>query len=125
MLVIYAAAGGAIGAALRYLAVSRITHWVGATFPYGTMAVNILGSLLMGMLISWLTYSLPHSNELRTFLAVGVLGGFTTFSAFSLEAMQLLNKGDVMSASGYIVGSVMLSIVALIIGLSVTKMVLN
>jgi CrcB protein len=117
MMLLYAAAGGAIGAALRYLMTSKITQLVGAAFPYGTMAVNVLGSFAMGALIAWMVKTLPHSEEFRTLVAVGILGGFTTFSAFSLDAMNLLDRGDVMSASGYIVGSVLLSILALIAGM--------
>lgn len=124
MILPYIAAGGAIGASLRYLITSRITQWMGVNFPYGTIAVNIIGSLLMGLLIGYFAKTLPHSNELRAFLSIGVLGGFTTFSAFSLDAVSLIERGALLQATAYIASSVLISILALFIGLYIIRQVL-
>lgn len=121
MLVVYAAAGGAIGAALRYLVTIKTTNILGLTFPYGTIIVNIIGSLLMGMLAVWMIKNFPNNEDLRAFLAVGVLGGFTTFSAFSLDAINIINRGDMLMAAGYILGSVVFSIIALMIGMWIVR----
>ena len=117
MLVLYAALGGGVGAAMRFLVTSRITHVWGVAFPYGTMTVNILGSFLMGVLVEWLVRTLPHSQELRTFLAVGMLGGFTTFSGFSLDALNLSDQGQMSQFTVYVFGSVLFSILALMFGM--------
>ena len=84
------AAGGAIGALARHFLAGRITQLFGTHFPYAILSINVLGSLLMGILVEWLAHSFPHSAALRAFLAVGVLGGFTTFSSFSLDVMVLI-----------------------------------
>lgn len=110
--------GGAIGAMLRYF-VATLTP---AGFPYGTMIVNITGSLAMGLLIGILARTLPPmQEEIRLFVAVGVLGGFTTFSAFSLDVVTLWERGDVTGAGLYVVISVVVSILALFAGLAVTR----
>lgn len=123
MTVLYVAAGGAIGAALRYLVNGRITTWLGTGFPYGTMTVNVLGSLLMGLLIGYLYKTLPHSMALRAFLAVGVLGGFTTFSAFSLDVVNLIERGQLWGAGLYVGVSVVASVAALFVGLYMVRQV--
>ncbi len=117
MIVAYVALGGAIGAACRYLTVSAFTKWLGVAFPYGTLAVNILGSLFMGCVIGWLTKTLPHSMELRAFLVVGVLGGFTTFSAFSLDVVTLLENGALGQAILYVIASVLGAVLALFLAI--------
>jgi len=110
------ALGGAIGAALRYLSGVGITRAFGAGgFPLGVIAVNILGSFLMGVLVVTLAgRGLTHLNP---FLMTGVLGGFTTFSAFSLEAFTLWERGQPTQAAVYVILSVVLSIAALIAGI--------
>ena len=112
------AAGGALGAAMRHgmglLAVRHLPdHW-----PYGTFTVNIVGSFLMGFIVSWLAFR-GHGGpqELRLFLTTGFLGGFTTFSAFSLEVANYARTGDVTKAAAYALLSVVLGLVALFIGL--------
>jgi CrcB protein len=125
MLVLYAALGGGVGAALRFLVSSKVTHILGAAFPYGTMVVNVLGSFIMGALVEWLVKTLPHSNELRTFLAVGLLGGFTTFSAFSLDAVGLYDQGNMASLLVYVVGSVLFAIIALVAGMWLMRSVIT
>lgn len=114
--------GGAIGAMLRHGVGVGASRILGVSFPYGTLIVNVLGSLLMGVLIAWLAKRTGGtSNELRLFLATGVLGGFTTFSAFSLDAMALYERGEVEQALFYVLTSVLVSIVALGIGLWATR----
>lgn len=115
------AAGGAIGASARYLAGVAVLRVAGPGFPWGTLAVNVAGSFLMGVLI----VSLAHLGGTRfaPFLAVGVLGGFTTFSSFSLDAVTLYERGAVGAAAGYVAGSVVLSLAALFAGLALARAV--
>lgn len=110
--------GGALGAMLRHGVNVSTMRVLGAGFPYGTIIVNIAGSFLMGLLIAWLARRMGgSSNELRLFLATGFLGGFTTFSAFSLDAVVLYERGDIAQAGLYIAISVIVSIGALFAGL--------
>lgn len=95
----------------------------GTAFPYGTMGINILGSVLMGVLAGW--YAMRGgSQSLRLFLATGVLGGFTTFSSYSLESVLLLERGEVGAALIYILGSVVLGLAGLLMGLMLMRLVL-
>lgn len=95
----------------------------GTAFPYGTMSINILGSVLMGVLAGW--YAMRGgSQSLRLFLATGVLGGFTTFSSYSLEGVLLLERGEVGAALIYILGSVVLGLAGLLMGLMLMRLVL-
>lgn len=105
------ALGGAVGASMRFLANGAALRAFGPAFPYGIMAVNILGSFLMGVLFVWL--SAKGMTRASPFLLSGVLGGFTTFSAFSLDAFLLYERGQVGLALAYVLGSVILSIAAL------------
>ena len=109
--------GGGIGAGLRHLANLGALRAFGPGFPVGTMLVNIAGSLAMGVFIELLMRRFGSSNELRLFIATGILGGFTTFSAFSLDFATLWQRGDTLPAFGYAAGSVILSIFALFAGL--------
>lgn len=111
------AIGGAIGAALRHLANVAALRLVGSAFPWGTMAINIVGSLAMGVFIELLARRFNASSELRLFVATGLLGGFTTFSAFSLDVAVLWERGDMIPALGYALTSVVGSILALFLGL--------
>ncbi len=116
--------GGAIGALLRYGAGIAVGAFWREPFPLATLLVNIAGSFAMGLLVGWLAKTLPPAqNEIRLFVAVGILGGFTTFSAFSLDAMTLIERGDLWPAALYILGSVVLSIVALFLGLLLFRMI--
>jgi CrcB protein len=121
MTIFYIALGGGIGAVLRHLLTSKASHIFGVAFPYGTIIVNIIGSCLMGILIGYLAKTLPHSMELRAFLAIGLLGGFTTFSAFSLDAVNMIERGQLSQAAIYVALSVFVSIVALFAGLYVMR----
>ena len=113
----YAALGGAIGASGRYLIGLLAVRLFGLGFPYGTFIVNIVGAFLMGVLIEALALRFNGSQELRVFLATGVLGGFTTFSAFSLEVANMIERDQWSLASGYALLSVVLSVGALFAGL--------
>ncbi len=117
-------AGGALGAMARYglgLVVGR--HWH-AAFPLATITANILGSLAMGVLVGLLARYTPEwQPQARLFIAVGLLGGFTTFSAFSLDSITLLERGQLGLAISYILGSVIMSIFALYGGLLLTRAV--
>jgi CrcB protein len=112
------AAGGGIGAGLRHLANLAALRLFGPGFPWGTVFVNIAGSLAMGLLVGWLARRSGGSTiEIRLFLATGILGGFTTFSAFSLDFAMLWERGAIASAAGYVMGSVVLSIAGIFAGL--------
>jgi fluoride exporter len=111
------AAGGAIGAGLRHLANLAALRLFGPNFPWGTMGINILGSLAMGIFIEMLMRRVGTSNELRLFVATGILGGFTTFSAFSLDFVVLYERGAMGQALVYALASVILSILAVFAGL--------
>jgi len=99
----------------------------GPGYPWGTLAVNVLGGLLMGLLVGWLAFKgsamVGGAANLRLFLGVGVLGGFTTFSAFSLEAIRMIETKAYGLAAGYISASIVLSILALFIGLIIARKV--
>ena len=108
--------GGGIGAALRH-GVNRVSAaWFGTGFPVGTLSVNVLGSLLMGLLVAVLAEGPASPQNLRVFLATGVLGGFTTFSAFSLDALTLWERGQLGLAAAYVLASVLLSLAAIAAG---------
>ena len=109
--------GGGLGASARHLAGQASLRLLGPGFPYGTLLVNVAGSLLMGLLIGWLVRRGGAPNELRLFLATGFLGGFTTFSAFSLDFANLWTRGESTSAVAYAAGSVLLSLTAVFLGL--------
>ena len=112
------ALGGAIGASARYGLSVAMLRLYGPSFPLGTFLANIIGGLLMGLLMGWLIREAPDgSNSIRLFAGVGVLGGFTTFSAFSLEAMRMLESKSYGIFFGYVGASVVLSIAAVALGL--------
>ena len=117
------AAGGALGAVARYgVGVWTFRLFPAATWPWATLAVNVAGGLLMGLLAGWLAFrGGAHGEAIRLFAAVGVLGGFTTFSAFSLEAALMIERRQFAMAGGYVTASVILSIAALFIGLMVAR----
>lgn len=108
------AAGGAIGALLRYAAVQLTLHLHPQPFPLGTMLVNIAGSFAIGILMA--RYLQLPSESAQLFFVTGILGGFTTFSAFSWDALQLLQRGAISSAAFYVLGSVILSFGAVAVG---------
>jgi CrcB protein len=118
------ALGGAIGSSARYLIGVQATRLLGAGWPYGTLGVNIVGGFAMGLLAGWLAQRGGLDQERwRVLLGVGVLGGFTTFSAFSLETALMIERRDYGSAAGYVALSVLLSIGALFAGLMMSRRV--
>lgn len=110
------AAGGAIGASLRHLAGMASLRLLGPAFPYSTVLINVTGSLIMGLFIAWLVKK-GGSDNLRLFFATGILGGFTTFSAFSLDVADLIERGAMAPAFAYVLISVFFSILAVFVGL--------
>lgn len=120
-LVVFVGAG--IGGSLRYAVNSVCARYCGPSFPWGTLAVNIAGSFLMGALAGWLAFKAGEgwSHPLRLFLATGILGGFTTFSAFSLDAVALWERGDLGPAMAYVAASIVLSIGGLAAGLVLAR----
>ncbi|MBI1402653.1 MAG: fluoride efflux transporter CrcB [Porphyrobacter sp.] len=116
------ALGGGVGAVLRYHAGRAVAHLAGPgnAFPWATLTVNILGSLAMGALLGWLargTASAPAAESLRLLVGVGLLGGFTTFSAFSAELVTMLHRGQPGLAAGYAAASLVAGMAAMIVGL--------
>lgn len=112
------ALGGAIGASARHGLSLMTLRFFGPGFPIGTLLANVIGGFLMGILMGWLVREMPeNANSIRLFAGVGVLGGFTTFSAFSLDALRMLETKRYFELTGYIGGSVVLSIAAVAIGL--------
>ena len=117
-------AGGAFGAGTRHLINTWFLTRGWSGFPWSTFVINVTGSLLMGILVGLLASRVTPSPELRAFLATGILGGYTTFSAFSLDAWLLIERNHALEAAFYVLGSVLLSIAALIAGLYAVKAVM-
>ena len=115
--VLLVAIGGGIGAALRHLVNMAAVRLVGMSFPWGTLAINIAGCFVMGVFIEVLARRFNASNELRLFVATGILGGFTTFSAFSLDFAVLWERGGELPAVAYAVASLLGSLLAVFLGL--------
>lgn len=120
-MILAVAAGGALGSVARYLAGVASTRAFGLAFPWGTLIVNIAGSFLIGVFIELFALKADLSQEARVFLTVGLCGGFTTFSTFSLDAWVLVERGQWWQAVAYVAGSVLLSIGALVVGLHVVR----
>lgn len=109
--------GAGLGGLLRHVMNTTITTLMGTGFPYGILAINILGSTAMGLLAGWLAFRGEAPAELKLFLATGFLGGFTTFSAFSMDTALLIERGETGLAAIYVAGSVLLSVMGLFVGL--------
>ncbi|HCI46581.1 MAG TPA: fluoride efflux transporter CrcB [Rhodospirillaceae bacterium] len=118
------AAGGALGAAGRFAVGSLMGHWLGPDYPWGTLTVNILGSIAMGLLIGLFAH-FGTTQSIRLFLAVGFLGAFTTFSTFSLDVITLIERGETTFSALYIAGSMVGAIGGLFLGLYLTRMVFS
>lgn len=112
--------GAGIGGMFRH-AVNRTDLSMRSPFPWGTLAINVSGGLIIGLLAGWFAFRGEGSQHLRLFLVTGVVGGFTTFSAFSLEAALLSERGQIGQAIGYVGGSVLLSIAAVFLGLRLMR----
>lgn len=128
-LLLAVAAGGAIGSAARYLVMAAIGSMGGAAgglgFPWATLTVNVAGAFALGALVE--TFALIYSPgpEMRAFLVVGILGGFTTFSTFSLDIVTLHERGEFLALAGYVIVSVAASVAALFAGLAMMRTVLS
>jgi CrcB protein len=116
-------AGGALGASARY-GLSRALGGISASWPWPTFVANVVGGLLMGMLAAHVLRSGPDAENMRLFVGVGLIGGFTTFSAFSLEMAQMIERGQMVLACGYALASVLLALAALFGGLALGRAVL-
>ena len=117
--------GGGLGALARYLVGVRALASFGSAWPYGTFLVNVVGGLAMGVLVASLAHrGGPNQQNWQLLLGVGVLGGFTTFSAFSLEAALMIEKRAYVPAFSYAAASVLLSVFALFLGMILTRRLL-
>jgi fluoride exporter len=115
--------GGGVGAVARYWLQGVVYRFVGSAFPYGTVAVNIIGCFCIGLFMSIFEERFVVNPALRIFLTIGILGGFTTFSSFSFETLALLRDGELMLGVANVAVSVLTCLVATWIGLSVGKLV--
>ena len=120
---LHVALGGAIGASMRYLTSVGTMRLIGPGFPWATLTVNVVGSFLMGALVVVLAQK--GGMKAAPFLMTGVLGGFTTFSAFSLDALTLYERGQSSVAMGYVLASVVLSLAAIVAGMVLMRGVLQ
>jgi CrcB protein len=120
-LVALAAIGGAIGSALRYLVGLAFVTRFGPAYPWATLTVNVVGCFAMGMIVETIARRFGTSDTLRTFLMTGVLGGFTTFSAFALDFSALTARSGAISGLVYVIASVVASILALYAGLALAR----
>ena len=118
------ASGGAFGAVSRYLTSGWVQQLAGGFFPWGTFAVNVAGSLLLGFALIWLQNTVV-SAEMRELVTIGFLGSFTTFSTFSYETVAMLRDGEWWRAGGYAAGSVALGLLAVVLGAALASSVLQ
>lgn len=114
-------AGAGIGGALRHATNLVTARWFGLDFPYGTLAVNVLGSLIMGVLAGYFAFKGEASQPWRLFLATGILGGFTTFSTFSLDIVTLWERSEVLTLAIYVSISLIASVFGLVAGLTLMR----
>lgn len=120
-LVLSIALGGALGAVSRHFIAQRVAAAFGLAFPFGTLVVNVLGSFLLGLMVSLFAEKYALSQEVRGFLTVGLLGGFTTFSAFTMETMLLFERHTLGLAVLYVIASVGLAVVAMFAGIALGR----
>jgi fluoride exporter len=113
--------GGGLGATLRHVINVTCARCMGTAFPWGTFIINITGSAVMGLIAGYLAYKGEASQPWRLFLMTGILGGYTTFSAFSLDTAVLYERGELGLALAYVLGSVVLSIAGLFAGLALVR----
>jgi fluoride exporter len=119
--ILWVAAGGALGSVGRHLVSLAAARWLGAGFPWGTLTVNIAGSFAMGVVMTWIVSTAHDTSASRLFLATGILGGFTTFSAFSLDLIRLIEQRAFLAAASYAGVSVLVSLLAIALGLSIAR----
>ena len=113
--------GGGLGASLRHAVNMACARGLGTAFPYGTFIINISGSTVMGLIAGYLAFKGEATQHWRLFLMTGILGGYTTFSAFSLDTALLYERGEVSLAALYVLGSVGVSIAGLFAGLALMR----
>ncbi|MES2031323.1 MAG: fluoride efflux transporter CrcB [Pseudomonadota bacterium] len=113
--------GGGLGATLRHVVNVTCARCMGTAFPWGTFIINITGSTVMGLIAGYLAYKGEASQPWRLFLMTGILGGYTTFSAFSLDTVLFYERGELGLALAYALGSVVLSIAGLFAGLALVR----
>ncbi len=119
--ILLVAAGGALGASARHLVSQASLRAFGSGWPHGTVIANVAGALLMGLLAGWLAFKAQGGANLHLFLGVGLLGGFTTFSAYSLEAAMMLERKHYVTAGAYAFGSVLACVTAIFLGLMIAR----
>lgn len=124
MILLYIAMGGAVGAVARYGVAGWVQERAGFAFPWGTLVVNVLGSLLIGFALRYME-AVRWTPEFRALVTIGLLGAFTTFSTFSYETVGLLEDGEWLRAGLYAAGSVVLGLVAVYVGLTTAGYVLH
>ena len=115
------AIGGAIGSVARYLAAIGSGKLFGMTFPWGTLIINITGSFLIGAFAGLFATKWDLPQAMRVFLTVGICGGYTTFSTFSLDAFYLMERGELLASAAYMIGSVVLSVSALVAAIHLVR----
>ena len=115
--------GGGLGAIIRYLVIEQVNKLFLVAFPFGTIAVNVIGAFLIGLLSSYLAERLDVSENIKMFLIVGFCGGFTTFSSFNIEFYQLFSNGEILSSLIYVTTTFVLTVVAFYIGVSLLKLI--
>lgn len=118
------ALGGALGSVTRFLLGPAVQQALGMTFPFGTLVINVVGSFVLGTVAGLSVGGGPLSPNARAFVGIGFCGGFTTFSAFSLETVMLFHGGHATRAGAYVVASVALSVAAAALGLMIARQVL-
>ena len=124
LVVLYIATGGAVGAVARYGLAGWVQNRAGFQFPWGTLSVNLVGSLLLGIALGWLDAS-TVTPPVRAAITIGLLGSFTTFSTFSFETLALLQDAEWRKALGYMLGSVILGIAAVYVGMVLTGLAID
>lgn len=117
----YIAVGGAVGSVARYALSAAVQQRAAGVFPWGTLLINVTGSLLIGFATQYFSESAALSSETRALLTTGLLGGYTTFSAFSYETVRLVEDGNYRAAALYVGASVLLSIVAATLGIAAAR----
>lgn len=116
--------GGAVGSVFRYLVGVWAVRLFGPSFPWGTFAVNVVGSFFIGLMVEMIARRFDASAEMRVFIVTGIIGGFTTWSSFTLDTMVLLERGAALSAFAYLAGSLVISFAAVFAGLALGRAML-
>lgn len=119
--ILLVAVGGAIGSVARYLVGLGATRLAGPNFPFGTLTVNIAGAFAIGLLVEMIARRFDASAEMRVFIVTGILGGFTTWSSFTLDTMVLFERGEIGLSALYLLASLLVSFVAVFAGLALGR----